>query len=207
MNSEPRPCLIDVGFPLSGSQDSTSTSDLKRHAQHTAYGSLRSRADTQARSITPTTHKRPDRPFAARAVASTGADFAAVMSAAASALSGPLHGGAPSRVLKMLDEVEQAGNAEKWASDSLDRGERLMDLGHRVYRAEDPRARVLRRTCRELGSPTPSSRSTRECSPRRAPRLPPDRVLATNVEFWSAVVSTSPKSHPTSSHRCSAAHA
>src|SRR5205085_11645893 len=84
--------------------------------------------------------------FTARVVASTGADCAAALSAAVGALSGPLHGGAPSRVLKMLDEVERSGDAERWVADALDRGERLMGFGHRVYRAEDPRARVLRRT-------------------------------------------------------------
>src|SRR5690348_1327124 len=91
--------------------------------------------------------------FTARVIASTGADVAAALSGAVGALSGPLHGGAPSRVLKMLEEVEQTGDAEKWVSDALDRGERLMGFGHRVYRAEDPRARVLRRTSSELGSP------------------------------------------------------
>src|SRR3712207_7360652 len=91
--------------------------------------------------------------FAARGVASTGADVATALSSAVGALSGPLHGGAPSRVLKMLDGVEQTGDAEKWVKDALDRGERLMGFGHRVYRAEDPRARVLRRTAREIGSP------------------------------------------------------
>ena len=78
--------------------------------------------------------------FTARVVASTGADVAAALSAAVGALSGPLHGGAPARVLKMLDEVEQAGDAEKWVKEALDKGERLMGFGHRVYRAEDPRA-------------------------------------------------------------------
>src|SRR6202041_3515936 len=91
--------------------------------------------------------------FTARVVASTGADVAAALSAAVGALSGPLHGGAPSRVLKMLEEVEAMGDAEKWVNEALDRGDRLMGFGHRVYRAEDPRARVLRRTCAELGSP------------------------------------------------------
>ena len=81
--------------------------------------------------------------FTARVVASTGADCAAALSAAVGALSGPLHGGAPSRVLKMLDEVEQTGDADVWVKAALDRGERLMGFGHRVYRAEDPRARVL----------------------------------------------------------------
>jgi citrate synthase len=91
--------------------------------------------------------------FTARICASTGADVAACLSAAVGTLSGPLHGGAPSRVLTMLDEVEQSGDAEKYVKDLLDRGERLMGFGHRVYRAEDPRARVLRRTAKEVGAP------------------------------------------------------
>src|SRR5258707_9408905 len=91
--------------------------------------------------------------FTARIVASTGADVAAALSAAVGALSGPLHGGAPARVLKMLDEVEASGDPEGYVTAALDRGERLMGFGHRIYRAEDPRARVLRRTARSLGSP------------------------------------------------------
>src|SRR5437762_8661509 len=90
--------------------------------------------------------------FTARIAASTGADCAAAMSAAVGALSGPLHGGAPSRVLKMLDEVEQEGDARTYVKRLLDSKQRLMGFGHRVYRAEDPRARVLRRTAKELGS-------------------------------------------------------
>ena len=82
--------------------------------------------------------------FTVRVVASTGADVAAALSAGVGALSGPLHGGAPSRVLKMLDDVAEMGDAERYVKDMLDRGERLMGFGHRVYRAEDPRARVLR---------------------------------------------------------------
>ena len=127
--------------------------------------------------------------FTARVVASTGADCAAALSSAVGALSGPLHGGAPLRVLKMLDEVQQLGDAERWVKDALDRGERLMGFGHRVYRAEDPRARVLRRTARELGS---TRYEVAEALERAAlaelQARKPDRVLATNVEFWSAVV-------------------
>ncbi|QEC46599.1 citrate synthase 2 [Baekduia soli] len=127
--------------------------------------------------------------FTARVVASTGADVAAALSAAIGALSGPLHGGAPSRVLKMLDEVQELGDADRWVKDALDRGERLMGFGHRVYRAEDPRARVLRRTAQEIGSERYAvaealeKAALAELAARR-----PDRVLATNVEFWSAVV-------------------
>ncbi len=127
--------------------------------------------------------------FTARVVASTGADVAAALSAAVGALSGPLHGGAPSRVLKMLDEVQRTGNAEAWVKDAMDRGERLMGFGHRIYRAEDPRARVLRRTCRELGSPRfEVAEALEQAALAELQARKPDRVLATNVEFWSAVV-------------------
>jgi citrate synthase len=127
--------------------------------------------------------------FTARVIASTGADVAAALSGAVGALGGPLHGGAPSRVLAMLDEVERTGDAEGWVRAALDRGERLMGFGHRVYRAEDPRARVLRRTAHELGSARVEAAAELErvaLAELRARK--PDRVLATNVEFWSAVV-------------------
>jgi citrate synthase len=127
--------------------------------------------------------------FTARVVASTGADVAAALSAAVGALSGPLHGGAPSRVLQMLDDVERAGNAERYVKEILDRGDRLMGFGHRVYRAEDPRARVLRRTAREIGAPRLEvAERLEEAALAELKARRPDRVLATNVEFWSAVV-------------------
>ncbi|MBV9309794.1 MAG: citrate synthase 2 [Solirubrobacterales bacterium] len=127
--------------------------------------------------------------FTARVVASTGADVAAALSAAVGALSGPLHGGAPSRVLKMLDDVAASGDAERYVKSVLDRGERLMGFGHRVYRAEDPRARVLRRTARRIGSPRVEVAEALEAAALAELQVRyPDRVLATNVEFWSAVV-------------------
>jgi citrate synthase len=127
--------------------------------------------------------------FTARVVASTGADVAASLSAAVGALSGPLHGGAPARVLQMLDDVERAGDADAYVRDALDRGERLMGFGHRVYRAEDPRARVLRRTAREIGAPRLEvAERLEEAALAELKLRKPDRVLATNVEFWSAVV-------------------
>jgi citrate synthase len=127
--------------------------------------------------------------FTARVIASTGADVAAALSGAVGALSGPLHGGAPSRVLKMLDEVEQGGDAEAYVKDLLDRGERLMGFGHRVYRAEDPRARVLRRTASEIGSARfEVAEALEKAALAELHARKPDRVLATNVEFWSAVV-------------------
>ena len=127
--------------------------------------------------------------FTARVIASTGADVAAALSGAVGAMSGPLHGGAPSRVLGMIEEIERTGDAEAYVKQALDKGERLMGFGHRVYRAEDPRARVLRRTARELGAPrfevaeALEKAALEELHARR-----PDRVLATNVEFWAAIV-------------------
>ncbi len=127
--------------------------------------------------------------FTARVIASTGADVAAALSGAVGALSGPLHGGAPARVLSMIEEVEQSGNAEAWVKAALDRGDRLMGFGHRVYRAEDPRARVLRRTARELGAPRfEVAEALEKAALAELHERRPDRVLATNVEFWSAVV-------------------
>jgi citrate synthase len=127
--------------------------------------------------------------FTARIAASTGADCAAVLSSAVGALSGPLHGGAPTRVLRMLDEVETSGDADAYVRDLLGRGERIMGFGHRVYRAEDPRARVLRRTARELGSTRVEVADELERAALAALReKSPDRALETNVEFWAAVV-------------------
>jgi citrate synthase len=127
--------------------------------------------------------------FTARVIASTGADVAACLSGAVGAMSGPLHGGAPSRVLHMIEGVERTGDAGAYVRGVLDRHERLMGFGHRVYRAEDPRARVLRATVQRLGAPrfevaaALEKAALEELHARR-----PDRVLATNVEFWAAVV-------------------
>ncbi len=127
--------------------------------------------------------------FTGRVIASTGADVAAAISGAVGAMSGPLHGGAPSRVLGMIEGIEQSGDPEGYVRGVLDRGERLMGFGHRVYRAEDPRARVLRRTALELNAPryevaeALEKAALAELRDRR-----PDRVLETNVEFWAAIV-------------------
>ena len=127
--------------------------------------------------------------FTARIAASTGADCAAAMSSAVGTLSGPLHGGAPARVLPMLDAVAESGDPEGYVRDLVDSGERIMGFGHRVYRAEDPRARVLRRTAQELGSPRVEVAMALEQAALAALReKSPDRPLETNLEFWAAVV-------------------
>ena len=125
----------------------------------------------------------------ARVSTSTGTDVAAAISGAIGTLSGPLHGGAPARVLSMIEEVERSEDPAAYVRHTLDSGKRLMGFGHRVYRAEDPRARVLRHVARELNAPryevaiALEQAALEELRNRR-----PDRILETNVEFWSAVI-------------------
>jgi citrate synthase len=127
--------------------------------------------------------------FTARITASTGADCAAAMSGAVGALSGPLHGGAPARVLPMLDAVAASGDPEGYVKEILDTHGRIMGFGHRVYRAEDPRSRILKRTARELGSPRMEvAEALEEAALAALVERKPDYVIATNVEFYSAVV-------------------
>jgi citrate synthase len=127
--------------------------------------------------------------FTARIVASTGADCGAALSAAVGALSGPLHGGAPAYVKPMLDEVEAMGDAEQWVQEALASGKRIMGFGHRIYRAEDPRSRILKRVARELGSPQIEvAEELEQVALTALQARHPDRVLATNVEYYSAIV-------------------
>jgi len=127
--------------------------------------------------------------FTARVIASTGADVAAALSGAVGAMSGPQHGGAPSRVLHMISEVERSGDAVGYVKSVLDSGERLMGFGHRVYRAQDPRARTLRRTARELNAPRAEvAEALEQAALAELRERRPDRVLETNVEFWAAIV-------------------
>jgi citrate synthase len=127
--------------------------------------------------------------FTARITASTGADCAAAMSGAVGALSGPLHGGAPARVLPMLDEVAKTGDPEGYVKSILEQHGRIMGFGHRVYRAEDPRSRILKRTAKELGSPRfEVAEALEQAALAALHERKPDYVIATNVEFYSAVV-------------------
>jgi citrate synthase len=127
--------------------------------------------------------------FTARVVASTGADCGAALSSAVGALSGPLHGGAPAYVKPMLQEVERMGDPEGWVRDALANKKRIMGFGHRVYRAEDPRSRILKRTAKELGSPQVELAEELEQAALKAlQEQHPERVLATNVEYYSAIV-------------------
>jgi citrate synthase len=133
--------------------------------------------------------------FTARVVASTGAGDLPAVVAALSALEGPLHGGAPGPVLDMLDAVAAAGGPEaarEWIEGELAAGRRLMGFGHRVYRARDPRAEVLREQAARLreagaGRLELAARVEREALAALA-RHKPNRPLQTNVEFYTAIL-------------------
>jgi citrate synthase len=133
--------------------------------------------------------------FAARVVASTRAGLASAVLAGVSALKGPLHGGAPGPVIEMLDEISEPANARAWIEAALDRGDRLMGFGHRVYRVRDPRADALKRAVRRLtiGSNTaPGRLAFAEAVEAAALAIlkarKPDRSLQTNVEFYTALL-------------------
>lgn len=125
----------------------------------------------------------------ARVIASTGADVAACLSGAVGAISGPLHGGAPARVARMLDAVERHGDPDAYMRSLLDDGQRIMGFGHRVYRGDDPRATVLRESCRRLDMPRfEFARAVEVAALGALAERHPDRTLATNMEFWAAVL-------------------
>jgi citrate synthase len=89
----------------------------------------------------------------------------------------------------MLEEVEKSGDAEQWVKDTLAAGKRIMGFGHRIYRAEDPRSRLLKRTAKELGSTQVElAEELEQVALAALQERHPERVLATNVEYYSAIV-------------------
>ncbi len=134
--------------------------------------------------------------FAARVVASTGADAAACSVAGIGALSGPLHGGAPSRALDMLDEIASPDRAEPWIRAKLEAGERIMGFGHAIYRGPDPRSVLLRETVRELAttaSPDGAAlvelaTAVEDTTLALLAELRPNKAMGTNVEFYAGVL-------------------
>ncbi len=127
--------------------------------------------------------------FTARVVASTGADLGAAIVAAVGALSGPLHGGAPSRALALLEEIGVPDRAEAWVRGAVERGDRIMGFGHAVYRTEDPRSRFLREVALRLGGERAELAVRVEGHIVEAlAELKPGRQLYANVEYYAGVV-------------------
>ncbi|MYX17074.1 citrate synthase [Streptomyces sp. SID8374] len=127
--------------------------------------------------------------FTARVVASTGADVAACLVAAVGALSGPLHGGAPSRALDTLDAIGTPDRIDGWIREQVLSGRRIMGFGHPVYRTEDPRSRMLKSIAQGFGGPLVDFAVEVEQQVEAIlAELKPGRELHTNVEFYAGVV-------------------
>jgi len=127
--------------------------------------------------------------FTARVIASTQSDLISAVVGAVGALKGPLHGGAPGPVLDMLDAIGSPENAERWILDELAAGRRIMGMGHRVYRVRDPRAAVLETAVRPLASKRLElARAVETAAAKILREKKPDRPLAANVEFYTAVL-------------------
>lgn len=129
--------------------------------------------------------------FAARVVASTRAGLTSAVLAGLGALKGPLHGGAPGPVIAMLDAIGEADRARPWIEAALERGDRLMGFGHRIYRVRDPRADALKRALAGLEAGA-GRLALAEAVERAALAVlrerKPDRALDTNVEFYTALL-------------------
>jgi citrate synthase len=127
--------------------------------------------------------------FTARVITSTGADLGAAVVGAIGALSGPLHGGAPSRALDMLDQIGTTDKAEPWLRDAVERGDRLMGFGHRVYKTDDPRSVMLRSVAERLGGPNVEfAKEVERQAVEVLAELKPGRKLYSNVEFYAGIV-------------------
>jgi citrate synthase len=157
--------------------------------------SLEQTAALDAYLVTISDHGLNASTFASRVIASTRAGLTSSVLAAISALKGPLHGGAPGPVLDMCDAIGHAQNAAAWLGDALDRGERLMGFGHRIYRVRDPRADALKQALGPLvaaGQVDHERIELAEAVERAALAIlkehKPDRPLDVNVEFYTALL-------------------
>lgn len=133
--------------------------------------------------------------FAARVVASTWSGLTSSVLAGLAALKGPLHGGAPGPIIAMLDGIGKPENAENWIEAALDRGDRLMGFGHRIYKVRDPRADALKAAVKRMSGDSkamPGRLKLAEAVERAALKVlhqrKPDRPLDVNVEFYTALL-------------------
>jgi len=177
---------------MAGATDTTTAradADLERARENLE----RARA-LDAYLVTASDHGMNASTFTARVVASTQSDAVSAVVAAIGALKGPLHGGAPGPVLAMLDAIGTPEHAGRWIARQLAAGQRIMGMGHRVYRVRDPRAAVLERAVEQLHAA--GVRSNRLALARAVEAVAvaslgerrPERRLAANVEFYTAVI-------------------
>jgi citrate synthase len=139
--------------------------------------------------ISTTDHGFNSSTFTARVITSTGADLGSAVVGAIGALSGPLHGGAPSRALDMLDAIRTPDRAEEWIRTAVLNGERIMGFGHRIYKTDDPRSLMLRGVAERLGGDKVDfAKQVERTVVDVLAELKPGRHLYANVEFYAGVV-------------------
>ena len=127
--------------------------------------------------------------FTARVIVSTGADVGAAVVGGIGALSGPLHGGAPSRALALLDDIGTPERARPYLVDLVNRGGRIMGFGHRVYKTDDPRSLFLRGVAERIHAPKVEfAKQVEQTVVDVLAELKPGRNLYANVEFYAGVV-------------------
>ena len=127
--------------------------------------------------------------FTARVIVSTGADVGAAVVGGIGALSGPLHGGAPSPALDLLDAIGTVDNARPYLIDAVNRGEKIMGFGHRVYKTDDPRSVFLRSVAERIhAEKVDFAKQVEQAVVDVLAELKPGRNLYANVEFYAGVV-------------------
>jgi citrate synthase len=176
--------------PLAPDPDATHAADHLRRLRGTTPSAAEARAlDTYL--VTVSDHGMNASTFAARVVTSTGSDAVSAVVAAVGALKGPLHGGAPGPVLDMLDAVGSPAHAATWVAAQLAAGQRIMGMGHRIYRVRDPRAVVLERALGALGGAggrLQLARAVEKAAETQLAARHPERPLKANVEFYTALL-------------------
>lgn len=132
--------------------------------------------------------------FTARVIVSTQSDLISAVVGAVGALKGPLHGGAPGPALDMVFEIGEAARAETYLRQKLERGERLMGFGHRIYKVRDPRAEVLAAAAAQMFQGNDPEglyqlvRQVEQIAVALLAEYKPGRNLQTNVEFYTALL-------------------
>jgi citrate synthase len=189
------PTLVGALHRLAAGREPVPERDDLGHAAHYLWSCLgRELPPPEARAveqylIATIDHGFNASTFTARVVASTGADAAATVVAALGALSGPLHGGAPSRALEAMEEIGRPERAAAWVDDVLARGGKIMGFGHAVYAAPDPRSALLKEIARRLGGERVAEAEAIEAALLAAlAARRPGVALPTNVEFYAGVV-------------------
>ncbi len=174
--------------PVPPSAELSQAADYLRMTLGTAGSDAAVRA-LDAYLVTVIDHGMNASTFTARVVTSTASDLVSAVVAAVGALKGPLHGGAPGPVLDMVDAVGEPARAEAWLLAELAAGRRIMGMGHRIYRVRDPRAAVLETAVQPLASPRLElARAVETAAAKILRERKPDRPLAANVEFYTAVL-------------------